>query len=1015
MGSTATTADITVRAQNLVEGYRTSIYRRTDRMFAVLLVFQWVGMVALAIWITPLTWGGSVSRTHPHVWAALALGGAVVGLPIVLALTRPGQANTRYVIAASQMLSSGLLIHLTEGRIETHFHVFGSLAFLAWYRDWRILLVASTVTTLDHLIRGLTWPESMYGTPTWNEWRWLEHVGWVVFIDLFLGYACWQGDCDTQRMGRREAELEADRATVEERVRERTAELWQTEELFRRAFDDAATGMALAAPDGRFLRVNHSLCEIVGYTEASLLSRTYQDITHPDDREADVVLVPELLSGQTRNLRREIRYVHRDGHSVWALLGVSLVRDSTGEPLHFVAQVQDITVRKAAEETLCRASVAAEAASRAKSEFLANMSHEIRTPMNGVLGITDLLLETELTPEQREALGLIKSSADALLTIINDILDFSKIEAGKLDIEHVPFSLQEVVGNTLHVLARQAHVKGLELACDIRPGVPDLVLGDPHRLRQVLTNLVGNAIKFTPRGEVVVQIEQGSADGDTSHLRFGISDTGIGIPAAKLKAVFEPFTQADGTTTRQYGGTGLGLSICQQLVGLMGGQVWVESEVGKGSTFFFEVRLGLAPGSNAGAVYVPADLTGLAVLVVDDNATNRRVLTEMVRNWGAEATSVASGEVALVELERAAGNGVPYPLILLDAMMPEMDGFMVAEQISREPALAQPMILMLTSTVHTADAVRWRERGVAAFLVKPVKSAELNRAIAAALSASTTSIVTVPGTREHLSNEIAIRPLRVLVAEDNAVNQRLMVWLLEKYGHAVTVTNNGAQTLAALDRAAFDLVLMDVQMPGMDGFEATRVVRQREAGTGRRQFVVAMTASAMKEDRADCLIAGMDDYVSKPFQRAEILRILAIAGGREGLPSEGVGEIPDTALPDLPPLPNVSPALDRDTALEQLDGDEELFAELAVLFRHDSDRLLADMRRAIGAGDANGLGRAAHGLKGAAGCLGGKPTADLAHVLELLGTEGDIGAAPATLTSLEYEVARLITALQPIS
>ncbi|MDB5313247.1 MAG: barA 3, partial [Gemmataceae bacterium] len=880
MGSGTTTADIGTRVRDLADGYRDAIYRRTDRMFAVLLVFQWVGMIALVLWITPLTWAGAASRTHPHVWAALVLGAVVVGLPVALVLTRPGRANTRFVIAAAQMFSAGLLIHLTGGRIEAHFHVFGSLAFLAIYRDWRVLLTASAVTTLDHLVRGLAWPESVYGTAAGTDWRWAEHTGWVVFLDLFLGYACWRGDRDLVQTAGREADLEAARATVEERVRQRTAELWQTEERFRRAFDDAATGMALVAPDGRFLRVNRCLCELVGYPEAGLLARSYQEITHPDDLAADTARAREILAGQARTYQLEKRYLHRDGHPVWVLLGVSLVRDAAGDPLHFVAQVQDITGRKEVEAALRRASAAAEAASRAKSEFLANMSHEIRTPMNGILGMTDLILETELTPDQRESLGLVKSSADALLTVINDILDFSKIEAGKLDIDPVPFSLRDAVGDALRALALRAHAKGLELACDVLPDVPDLVIGDAHRLRQVLTNLVGNAIKFTDRGEVVVRADRVPADGDAIRLRFGVSDTGIGIPAEKLKAVFEPFTQADGSTTRRFGGTGLGLTICQRLVGLMGGRVWAESEVGKGSTFFFEVRLEPARGSIERTAAIPADLTGLAVLVVDDNATNRRVLTETVRHWGARPTCAASGQEALDELRWAAGKGAPYPLILLDGMMPGMDGFMVAEQVGREPALAGATILMLTSADRPGDSARCRDLGVAAFLVKPVKPAELNRAIAAALPASPAPVVAAAArAKDPAPDEESTRPMRVLLAEDNAVNQRVVVRLLERYGHAVIVTADGAQALAALGRAAFDLVLMDVQMPEMDGFAATRMIRVREAGTGIRTPVVAMTAHAMKGDRERCLAAGMDDYVSKPVQRAELLRVLRWAAG----------------------------------------------------------------------------------------------------------------------------------------
>ena len=583
--------------RTLATEYRIAIYRRTDRMLAGLLVFQWVAMIALALWVSPLTWAGSTSRIHPHVWAAVLLGGAIVSLPVALALVRPGRPQTRYVIAAAQLLSSGLLIHLTGGRLESHFHVFGSLAFLAFYRDWRVLAVASAVTAADHLFRGVLWPESVYGTTVGADWRWTEHAGWVVFLDVFLGYACWRADRDIDRMAEREAELEVARANVEERVLERTAELWQSEERFRRAFDDAATGMALVAPDGRFLQVNRSLCELVGYHETDLLGMTFQQLTHPDDLAIDLAHVADALAGRIETYQLEKRYLRRDGHPIWAILGVSLVRDAAGRPVHFVSQIQDITGRREVEDALRQASAAAEAASRAKSEFLANMSHEIRTPMNGILGMTDLILETDLNPDQRESLELVKSSADALLTVINDILDFSKIEAGKLDIDPIPFSLRDVVGDTLRALAVRAHSKGLELTCDVRQDVPDLVTGDAHRLRQVLTNLVGNAVKFTDHGELVVRADRVPGNGEAIRVRFAVTDTGIGIPPEKLTAVFQPFTQADGSTTRKYGGTGLGLTICQRLVELMGGRVWAESTVGVGSTFYFEVLLEPARGS----------------------------------------------------------------------------------------------------------------------------------------------------------------------------------------------------------------------------------------------------------------------------------------------------------------------------------------------------------------------------------------------------------------------------------
>ena len=545
------------RKRQLAEETRNRVARRTDRLFVGLLVFQWLVAVGLAAWVTPLTWVGSTSRTHPHLWGAVLLGFAAIAPPVLLGLFRPGRAWTRHAIAVGQMISTALLIHLSGGRIETHFHVFGSLAFLAFYRDWRVILSATAVTAGDHILRGVLWPESAYGTTVGSDWRWLEHAGWVVFIDVFLIWSCVRGDRDIGAAAQREAELEAAQAGVERQILVRTAELRESEERFRGALEHAAIGMALVAPDGRWLRVNRSLCETVGYTSEELLEGSFQQITHPDDLKADLENVRRMLAGEIATYAMEKRYLHKAGHPVAAQLNVSLVRDAAALPLYFVSQIQDITVRKRAEAALRQAREDAEAASRAKGEFLANMSHEIRTPMNGILGLTDLVLETDLTAEQRDSLMLVASSADSLLTVINDILDFSKIEAGKLDLDPAPFALRDVLGDTLKAFALKAHAKGLELACDIHLDVPDALVGDAGRLRQVLTNLVGNAIKFTGRGEVVLSAARIESQGGVG-VRFTVRDTGIGIPKAKQASIFEAFTQADGTTTRRFGGTGLG-------------------------------------------------------------------------------------------------------------------------------------------------------------------------------------------------------------------------------------------------------------------------------------------------------------------------------------------------------------------------------------------------------------------------------------------------------------------------
>jgi len=1126
------------RQAELVTQARAALARRTDRMFAGLLAFQWLVAVGLAVWVTPHTWAGASSRTHPHVWAAVGLGLVVISLPVFLGLARPGQTRTRHMIAVGQMLSSSLLIHLSGGRLETHFHVFGSLAFLAIYRDWRVLVTATAVTAIDHIARGVIWPESIYGTALGADWRWVEHAGWVLFIDVFLIYSCWHGDRDIVATAARQEMLETAHDKIEDIVRERSAKLRESEERFRGAFEHAAIGKALVAPDGRWLRVNPSLCGLVGYSAAEMLSRSFQEITHPDDLQIDLDHLRRLEVGEIDAYHLEKRYVHKDGRAVPVLLSVSAVRDAAGVPLNYVAQVQDITNRKRAEELadkanrrvldqqvilrnvidnipcvvmwkdreglfqgcnqmiaaelgfatvddivgknnfdlfpdragaealtraerevmesgaavlnreeditkrdgsriqilsskvplrdsrgevigvllvtiditerkrieaeLRQAHVAAENASRTKSEFLANMSHEIRTPMNGIIGLTDMVLETDLTAEQRESLAMVGSSADALLTIINDILDFSKIEAGKLDIDPTPFSLRDAVGDTLKALALKAHAKGLELACDISHDVTDWVVGDGGRLRQILTNLVGNAIKFTAAGEVVVSVEYAGAD---DRLRFGVRDTGIGIPADKQAAIFDAFTQADGSTTRQYGGTGLGLTISARLVELMGGRIWVESQSGRGSEFRFETEFGRHHGPHErDAARPPGSLREAAVLVVDDNETNRKVLEKTLRLWEARPTCVESGPAALAELRRAVAAGTPYKLVLLDAMMPEMDGFMVAEAIGKEPALAEAPIMMLTSADRQGDAARCRSLGLVAHLVKPVKASELLRAISTVLGNSQaahdvkaeTKITVVP---EPPAELIAGRVLRILLAEDNPVNQRVAVRVLEKMGHTVAVANHGGEAIAALSVARYDLVLMDVQMPEVDGFEATGIIRKSEAETGRRTPVVAMTAHAMKGDRERCLAAGMDDYLSKPIRREDLMRVL--------------NAVTAATAPDERPAPaEEREVFDYPAALGMLDGDTDLFAEIVTLFLSDGAKLVEDARRAVAAGDAAGVRMAAHSLKGTTGYLSGGLAEEAAKRLEQIAANGCLAAAPAAFLHMENEVRRLSTALR---
>ncbi|QYM78192.1 PAS domain S-box protein [Horticoccus luteus] len=776
--------------------------------------------------------------------------------------------------------------------------------------------------------------------------------------------------------------------------------LRESEERFRSAFQFAGIGMAIIGLDGRWMRVNHAVCEIVGYTEEELAGKTFQAVTHPDDLEADIGHVRELLRGERRSYQMEKRYFHRDGHVVWVRLTVSLLRDADGAPVHFVSQLedvtdrkrlelalreseertrlfaehapasvamfdremrylvvsrqwladykltgqavigrchyevfpqisaerratydrclagavevadvetqlrpeggqqwlrwearpwrnaagdiggiviftQDITLSKQLEQSLAHARDQALEASRLKSEFLANMSHEIRTPMNGIIGMAGLLAETPLEAEQREMAGVILRSADSLLTIINDILDFSKIEAGKMRIEPAEFDLRQVVEETLALLAPRAHDKHVELACDFDARLQRTLLGDAGRIRQVLTNLVGNAIKFTEYGEVVVSVAQLAERNERTRFRVTVRDTGVGIPLAAQERLFQPFTQADGTTTRRFGGTGLGLAISRQLVELMGGEIGFESEPARGSRFWFELEM---PRRGAAVVSLPLSIPAhVRALVVDDNSTNRDILARQLRGFGVEPTLVSDGAGALAALRSAAGRGAEFHVALLDWHMPDVDGLALAKEIRADPQIASTMLVMLSSAGPLVNHEEVARVQFAAFLTKPVRAAQLQRCLSQVLGRGA---AIAEGKSPAAAQPVQVgRALHLLLAEDNATNQRVAQMLIKRLGHTVDVVGDGEKAVVQLAERHYDAVLMDCQMPTLDGYEATRRIRAGAGGVlNPRVPIIALTAYAMLDDRAKCLHAGMDDYLSKPVRPEELTEALLRTG-----------------------------------------------------------------------------------------------------------------------------------------
>ncbi|WP_417389791.1 PAS domain S-box protein [Gimesia sp.] len=819
---------------------------------------------------------------------------------------------------------------------------------------------------------------------------------------------------------------------------------WQEERTRLAAIVDSSGDAIIGkAPDGTITSWNNGAEVIYGWLEDEVIGETVSILLPPGMAREESEILEAMKTGRRLD-QFQTRRMRKDGTIIDVAITVSPIRGMDHQVVGSSSIERDITARRRREEELSKAKDEAEQATRAQGEFLANVSHELRTPMNAILGMLELTLQENLTPLKRDYLQTAKDSADSLLLLVNDILDFSRLEAGRFELEPVPFNLRVMLDEAVKTLSLRACEKGLELICRIDKRVPTQVLGDPVRLRQILTNLAGNAIKFTEQGEVVVDVKviessvegtpdsamQSAADppshippGEKPLLEFSVSDTGIGIAAEDQERIFAPFAQADASTTRHYSGTGLGLAICHELIGLMQGKMFLTSETGKGSRFSFQVSLTVAEPEVSKTDDVESsvsELRDLPVLVVDDNETNRVILEEMLTNWSMAPTPVESAQDALDQLSALRESDQNYPLVIVDALMPETDGFMLLEKARQDGLLDSATILMLSSADHQIFNERCQGLDISAYLEKPVSQSDLLDAIMTALKGPHLERSSINKIRE------STKPLRVLVAEDTPANQKVITAILKKRGHHCVIADNGREAVDYLRSEPFDVVLMDVQMPTMDGLQATAMIREQEYGSGVHTPIIAMTAYAMRGDRDKCIAAGMDSYISKPIDANKLILVLERLAMRNGkidskkdlsdsselLQQQAEAKpIKSDSEPENQPTADSRPAINMQAALKRVGDDAKILDDMVSFFFEDAPALLAEINQQTAAGDAEELTRAAHSLKGLCANFNAYPAVEAAKTIEEYGRQGDLQEVQAVIPKLESEYSRLNEAL----